>query len=66
MKTIFNLMLIFCSVQLAIAQQHKLISPDKNIKLELQVNDQINWKLFYKKELIVDKGKISMLLNNRS
>ncbi|MEN8122516.1 MAG: glycoside hydrolase family 97 protein [Bacteroidota bacterium] len=64
MKTFVSLTLILCFAQFAFAQQYKLNSPDKNIKLELKVDNQINWKLYFKNELIVDKGEIAIQLNN--
>lgn len=64
MKTIISLTLILLSVQFVYCQQYEFNSPDKNIKLELKVDDQINWKLYFKNELIVDKGEIAIQVNN--
>jgi alpha-glucosidase len=64
MKQLITIIFILSIAHLTNSQEYKLESPDKNMRLKIEIADNLNWKLYYKNELIVDKGEISMHMNN--
>lgn len=61
----YLIILFFFQIQYGISQTQILSSPDENIKIEIQINDEITWSVGYQDKIIVETCTIALALENQ-
>ncbi len=64
MKKVFLFFAILLWTQLIFAQTYQLNSPDNKILLEINVQNGLNWKLFYEEKPVITDAKIALFDKN--
>jgi alpha-glucosidase len=61
---LFAILLVLSTAQLALAQSYELLSPDKNIKITIQNNEQLTYSVLADGQEILAASPISMTVND--
>ncbi|HYJ65135.1 MAG TPA: glycoside hydrolase family 97 catalytic domain-containing protein, partial [Parafilimonas sp.] len=63
MKKYFLLLIFFSSIK-SFAQQLQLLSPDKTIKISVQISDQLHYSVYVDDKKIISESPVDMQLSN--
>ncbi len=62
MKRVLFLLLIFTQATFSSAQKYELTSPETDIKLFVNINEDISFSVFFKDEVIIENSSIELCL----
>ena len=63
MKKYFLLLIFFSSIK-SFAQQLQLLSPDKTIKISVQINNQLHYSVYVDDKKIISESPVDMQLSD--
>lgn len=64
MRVLFLIALYFCLSNVAFSKDYQVFSPDKNIKLNILINKQIEISIFNDERVVLDNSSIGMTIDN--